>query len=549
MRRFASIDLMRGSAIWMMVICHVIMRWYNYGWAQEGEFEGAPLFTLVFFVFMIYFSAWAGFFLMVSAVGNMISMYRSIERGNSWKRLVLFQVLGGSLLLVAAVLVESTIGYHGFLGELVMGHTDKWHMILWRGFHMETIHTIALCIIINGIVQGLLSRNGGHRKVRRNTAVYLFLIISVMALTGPIWKLLRTAIDGYPTAVWESPLAGELGVQYAVIGESSFSEIIIKAVMAPLGGLPEPIFPFLALSFAGSMIGMYLCQENCSRRLPRYGIMIGLSAAFIGLIGTAYILGAGISDPEVLFEYFYQIPGLYPYLWLFWFLFLTGGQLAALLLVLRLVEFRGIGAAVGRRTLAWRRYGYVAFTIYTFQHIDVLPRLLYDLIPDLSGSWPYPSRLPWLPALALIPMTLLLWEIVLRFWERIEYAGGMEWCIAKVAEKLLPGRRERKRELRWWQVSRLNAKEYLYRPKWIDIVERDRVDHVGREDSKLAFSLSLFSIIFFPLAPVAFMIGKRSSKVEGGNWLNRGAQVIGVSIMTAWAVFIVIALIIPAPSI
>jgi len=550
MRRFSSIDFMRGFAIWMMVIFHVIMRWYDHDWVGDGEFEGAPAAVLAIFVLILYFTAWAGFFLLVSSIGNMISMYRNLERGKSWKKVMMFQVVGGLLLLGAAVLVESTIGYHAYAGELVMGRPEKWHMILWRGYHMETIHTIALCVIVNGIVQGLLARNGGHRKVKRNIQVYALLAGLSIAFTGPVYKVLRMIVPGYPNATWESSLAGKLDVQYAVLGESSIGDIILRGVMFPFGGNPEPLFPYLALSFIGSIIGIYLCQRRCPRKMPRNGIIIALSTAFVGLAGTIIVLLLGQADPEQLIDNFFQIPGLYPGLWLWWFLFLVGGQLALVLLIIRLVEFRGRGRSFGRKTLAWRRYGYVAFTIYTYQFIDVVPRLLYQLFPDLSRIWPYPERMDWLPVLVLIPTTLLLWEVVLRLWEKIEYAGGMEWCLAKITERLLPGRRDfTKGKKRWWQAARLDAREYLYKPEWLDIVKRSEMDREGKEDSKLSLILAISGVMFFPLAFLGIAISRAARRDEGKNGLNTVAFYLSVGSLMIYTILWALLFLIPLPEI
>ncbi|MEA3557996.1 MAG: heparan-alpha-glucosaminide N-acetyltransferase domain-containing protein [Candidatus Thermoplasmatota archaeon] len=60
MRRFASIDMMRGFAIWMMVIFHVIMRYYDHDWVKDGDLDGVPLGGILVFLIIIYFSAWAG---------------------------------------------------------------------------------------------------------------------------------------------------------------------------------------------------------------------------------------------------------------------------------------------------------------------------------------------------------------------------------------------------------------------------------------------------------------------------------------------------------
>jgi hypothetical protein len=522
MKRYPGLDIMRGLAIFMMVVFHVIMRWYDRGWLEDGELGGTPLIFLVLLLVVIFFSGWAAFFLLVSSISNMISMQKAMERGISWKRLMLFQVGGGFLLLIAAILVESTIGYHGYLGEAVKGNFDRWPIILYRGYHMETIHTIALCIVINGIVHSLLVRKGGINKPARNMRIYGLLAFSILILTGPVYWILKRVYSGYPVSMRSSEIVGKsIEVQYAVIGESSIGEILLKALFVPLGGLPEPLFPFLAVSFIGSMIGIHLTKRTKSLSFVRKGITAGLILFLTGLMGTVSVLVLGFYDFGDFTEYFYQLPGLYPGAWLWWFLCLTGAQLATVMLFLRMVEYRGKGDQFGRRTLFLRRYGFVAFSIYTFQFIDVIPRAVFQLFPDLASMYPYPKELSALLCIAMIPMTVLVWEIVLRLWEKVDFVFGMEWWIAKAAERLFPGKRVGSRDdLKWYQVKRLDPIGYLRKPEWLNA---RKVNHEIGEDSRLSFSLCLAGIIFYPLSLIGGIIALKSRKTEGMNKWNKWA--------------------------
>ena len=66
--------------IFMMVVIHTPMRWYDRSWVEgSGELQISGL-TALFFLILIFFSAWAGLFLMVSSIGNMISMQRNLDR-------------------------------------------------------------------------------------------------------------------------------------------------------------------------------------------------------------------------------------------------------------------------------------------------------------------------------------------------------------------------------------------------------------------------------------------------------------------------------------
>ncbi len=539
MKRYPSLDVMRGLAIFMMVVFHVIMRWYDRGWLEDGELEGVPIILLLLMVVVIFFSGWAGFFLLVSAVSNMISMQKAVERGVSWKKLMLFQVGGGTLLLIAAVLVESTIGYHGYIGEAVKGEFDKWPIILYRGYHMETIHTIAMCIIINGIVHSILIRKGGHLKPLRNMKIYALLAGLVIVFTGPVYWLQRRIIPGYPVETWTPDLVGKaIEVQYAVIGESSIGDILLKAIMLPFGALPEPLFPFLALSFIGSIIGINLTRGDRSLSFVRKGITIGSLMLLVGLFGTGAVLAFGIYDPGEFTNYFYQLPGLYPGAWLWWFLCLAGAQLAVVLLFMRMIEYRGKGRSFGKKTLFLRRYGFVAFSVYTFQFIDVLPRVVFQLFPDLASMYPYPKELSVLLCLIMIPMTVLLWEVVLRLWEKVDFALGMEWWIAKAAEKMFPGKRVGTgKKLKWYQVKRLDPIGYLHKPEWLNV---RKTDHEAKEDSKLSLTLSVIGLLFYPLSLIGGVLAFKSRKLEGRNPYNRFASIIWIisTVITMFAIII-----------
>jgi hypothetical protein len=211
---------------------------------------------------------------------------------------------------------------------------------------------------------------------------------------------------------------------------------------------------------------------------------------------------------------------------------ITGAELAVVMITIRLVECRGIGKVFAERTVTFRRYGFVAFTVYTFQFFDVGPRLVFEIFPAISGMYPYPEKLSPLLVIMLIPMVILMWEIVLRSWERIDYFGSLEWCIAKIAEKLMPGKRSnvgKAGKLRWWKVRRLNSVEYLYKPKWLNLIDKENVDHTNLVDSKLSLWLSAFGFLFFPLSIISIVLSRNSINSEGRNGFNKTAFVLGIS--------------------
>ena len=190
MRRFASIDFLRGIAIVLMIFLHTILHVLDI----DGlllQMNDIALINIVALIILPFLGGLAGFFLMVSAIGNMISMYRHLQAGRNVRDLVIRQIMGGVLLLIFAMISESILGIHGAIPNLMKSLDDvsawNWQVILYRGYHFETIHTIAWCIILNGIVQGILSRNDAWKNPRRLVKIYIILIVIVVALTPLLW--------------------------------------------------------------------------------------------------------------------------------------------------------------------------------------------------------------------------------------------------------------------------------------------------------------------------------------------------------------------------
>ena len=92
----------------------------------------------------------------------------------------------------------------------------------------------------------------------------------------------------------------------------------------------------------------------------------------------------------------------------------------------------------------------------------------------------------------------------------------------------------------------MNAKEYLYKPIWLNVVEKKDIDHEDQEESKLSLSIASGSVIFFPLASLSIRLAYVASRKEGWNWRNRTAAFIGAFISALITVLFVVLFFIPA---
>ena len=77
MKRYPSVDYLRGLAIFLMVYLHTFMRWFDRDTFIDQVGAGtAPLALVILLVLSLFFGSWCGFFLMVSEVFLLDSVLR-----------------------------------------------------------------------------------------------------------------------------------------------------------------------------------------------------------------------------------------------------------------------------------------------------------------------------------------------------------------------------------------------------------------------------------------------------------------------------------------
>jgi uncharacterized membrane protein len=606
-KRYVTIDFLRGLAIVLMVYIHTQMKWIdqNYYFVTLAK---QPFFNLFALVAATFFGAWCGFFLLISAIGNMISIQKGLQAGQSPLQVGFRQVIGGILLLIFAWITEAITGYQGAAGVIVEQSVDpsmigsallglfslenifyalmaivvtvflnavivyilmknekesksvmKYFVmiclillisgatilafavgvygipepvvgsaidsILSRGFRVnETIHAVAYCVIITGIVQAVLSLNGGFKKVTRNVIIYAILAILIIIFTPFVWK----ALFPYKTGV---------------IGVTPAWELYWTWVLHAYDGFPEPLFPFLAEAFIGAILGIWLTQERPNRKVIKYGLWACLILFWVGLGGTMMVAVSGdMTYLGKLMNYFWslihmgvdstgpdlsgQFLGVSP-IWFWWFMCLTAAQVASVLLLVRMIEFRGRGQALLKGTQWVRRFGFVAFTVYNYQFFDVPIAFLFSLLPNVPdynyGAYMIRDPMIW----PLILLIFLWWNLILMLWEKVDYVFSMEWLIGKLAGLVIPSKRDSTKHP-WWKMSRLDAKSQLINIEPINLVQPEAVDHEHFEDSRLAYKLAIMGFIYFPLTIGSYVIVRQAKKTEKPNPKLKAANIMAI---------------------
>jgi hypothetical protein len=235
-------------------------------------------------------------------------------------------------------------------------------------------------------------------------------------------------------------------------------------------------------------------------------------------------------------------------LWLHWFNVVTGAQIGAFCLLLRVTEFRGKTQKFGDKTLWIRRFGFVPFSIYNYQFIDVLPVLLLSvigpLIPfmDQRNGFNYSKDGLLFPAFGmnsygvygiwfLMGLILLMYWLLLWAWQQAHFAFGFEWFLAKTSNILIPSKRKeakaRGREP-FWKAERLNVEKGLKNPDWIDIIKEEHIPRDQLVDSKLSYKLGIIGILLAPISLVALGVSISSRKKEGINKYNKWGLILSI---------------------
>ncbi len=567
-RRFATLDFARGLAIFLMVGLHTLSLVLNIP-DLLADINNIPLVNLIALIIIPFYGGIAGFFLIVSSTSNMVSMYRNLEKGHSVKSIVIKQIIGGILLLIFAMLCEGLIGYHGAFGNFFL-HLDNpaeyfqydqilnyehwtedlvynWQTLLFRWNHFETIHTIAWCLILNGITQGLLSLKKNWQNRKRMIISYAILAVVVVILTQPIWELVKVILPGYPFG-----FISETGnVQFTpVIGEDSWWRIITAPFFSALAAPMEPIFPYLAISYIGSIIGVVITKprEETNKNFPRIMFSVGSIMFIAGTIGVIVIIVGiiGTTDFDTAITVYQLIPyhrhwspdyaSYIPlFSWFAQFLAVNGFSLMLVMLLFRLIEYRGKSKKFSDKTRFIRRFGTVAFSNYNNQYIYYI--MFYLMSLALYGN-PY-NKLFWPGTFLTIFLTLIVYLLLLFGWEKIKYIGSLEWFIRTFTNNVVPARKQKfDSSVKWWQKGLVDVEGTFYNPEWIDLVnpEEDKVKNEElflseKRDSKLALILSIVGLVTIVLNAASIFglfVSLNARKIEGRSKLNNAALIISI---------------------
>lgn len=100
--------------------------------------------------------------------------------------------------------------------------------------------------------------------------------------------------------------------------------------------------------------------------------------------------------------------------------------------IIRLVEFRGKGIEFAEKTIFMRRFGFIPFTNYTIQFIYFFIFFIFFIVSLSFLGVPY-AKLTWGLAFLTLLLSYLVYQIIMKLWEKKRYIGSMEWALATIA--------------------------------------------------------------------------------------------------------------------
>jgi len=446
LQRIVTLDGCRGVAIFLMTFFHSFYHVLNYDAIAKdpNRLLEYPKILLGFLGFFIYLGTWNTFFLLVSSIVNTYVMARSAARGVNLKLLLWKRVITGIILLFVDHLIEG-LGYWGVLGKGL--RTGSWKNLddIWHPlFMIQTLEMIAWAIIITSIFNYFLLKKQGHTKSGRNIRVYFALTLIVLLLTPLVQAWVDSRPWSLPSSLSENPdLFDTAGWPDILI--QTHNRSILTWFLVILAGDFEPLFPCLSTGFVGAVIGFFLAFPRSSKTFFKMGFLAAAGSILTGIL----LIAAGMP-----FSAFHR-PALTNHL------IQLGGQLIAVLLPLRLVEFRGRAqkSANSRLIRFMRRWAMVALTVYALEIFDIFPEWTLNLtIGKLSGLNFFLRIFTFdqLHLALLVAVYSVIWYyLLLLLWGKIDYRFTLEWFLIQI-QGLVSGQRS----------ERLNVELMLHRVEW-----------------------------------------------------------------------------------
>jgi hypothetical protein len=381
----------------------------------QGSLEDLPWFILLFGFLFLILNSFRSFFLMISATVNTASMQYNLLSGQKpsfvWKK----QLVSGSITYIAGLITESIFGHNAFI-PISIEHKKLSPLYLTRILHCETLMIIGLCMILVSTIHHLLSLNNGYLKFKRNLVIYA--VLGVITLTATPF------IKGAYTLPY---IGADPSEGYYTI--TSVGEFFKNLALSPIFGFPQPLFPFFATACIGNCLAILLTNADKFRN-PKWIVSYSKIFAALMILAGIIIVVTRLEEVYLMLEQKFFVHPI-------WFWLITNGfQLIIIVWFLGMNEFNSKKTEEGykKHTLLLRRWGMVSMSLFVWQ---AYPELLLRFIGTWITPFDFVSRhsTPAVPVVILMVITVAVWDVLIRLWEKVKFKGSLEWLMQIVKKR------------------------------------------------------------------------------------------------------------------
>lgn len=379
-KRIESLDVLRGLALMLIIFFHSSI--YNFANIHRLDFENPPLLIII----MSFMALWGGIFIIYSATINTIMLARRRE-GNLIFKPFRYAVIAGLIYVVMHYLLNIFLGRWNidFINNMpdltVVAGSLRNARPEFPGytkyFEGSSLSTIAFNLILLTPVLFLLLKH-----VRKEKTQYLILGLSgalIMILSFariPIFQSFEKAVESH-----------------RILAATFFSFTIAN---------PYPLLPYSAYGLTGMMIGLMAYNVRV-RLLKLYALPLGVLFFVYGLAGMSEF-DKSISKPDF-----------------FWY-FKTNFELGIFILLIvsaLLVQAKNNRLLTRMALLKW--FSRVSLTIYLLETtVSELFRMVwFHVVP----GWDQTIN----GCLLFGGMNVLLWSIILFFWQKAGFRYSLEY--------------------------------------------------------------------------------------------------------------------------
>lgn len=477
MKRYVSIDFLRGLTIVLMLMLHIFIETFDTNILLKAVLEGEGSIVLIIFaVILVYLASFAGLFMIISGFGNMISMLKQTDRLNenaleiNYKKIRNTMVFRGLMIFFIGYFVSAIFWPYVFgalEGVLLQRSMDGY----WRSFTIDIfwfqiIQSVGLAQIFLGLIYSTCLK---HKLEINSIKKVLWSIVIIIFIVTPFILFGIRSILGF----WPFP--------HHNAEKRSFLLNLGFFFLTIIGGKDQAIFPWHSMVFIGALIALDLYKSFVSKKFVRKWFLIGFLMFLFGLIFQLFFNFISQYFVGDLNTYFiYGFGGLFDYSGpsSAYMLFIGGGEVVVTTLFLWLVEGRNRSKKFAENTVFIRRHGVITLTIYSLQPITFIPIIFLE---KAFGLEPLQQQETIWQSLTIISLCLILWFVAVYFWENKNFIGSFDWMFSKLLEKRRKG-----------ALNRLDPDEVLYNVEplgepisFIDNKQKQNEIKIPKEEIKL----------------------------------------------------------------